>query len=289
MRAAPFFALLFAALLLGGCSAYRWEQPAPEKDRAAPLNQDMTRTKRGNPPFYEVFGVRYEVMNSSTGYKERGVASWYGKKFHGRLTSNGERYDMYRMTAAHKTLPLPTNVRVTNLENGRSVIVRVNDRGPFVKDRIIDMSYAAAQALDMTQAGTARVEVEAPETSYTGVITTASATQPAAGGNARKPAAVIPTAVAADLPDERQMYVQVGAFGEPGNAQNLAERLAGEGVDQVNVLTPVAGEPEIYRVRIGPFTDISEYDRIVARVAALQIDTTQLVVEDEPVATPNTL
>lgn len=289
MKVAPLLTLALTTLLMSGCSAYRWEEPSAGSGGNAPLNQDMTRTKRGNPPFYEVFGVRYEVMNSSTGYKERGIASWYGKKFHGRLTSNGERYDMYRMTAAHKTLPLPTNVKVTNLDNGRSVIVRVNDRGPFVRGRIIDMSYAAAQALDMTQAGTARVEVEALETSYVGAITTASATRPAAGSNAAGDTTVIASAEAADLPAQPLMYVQVGAFGEAGNAQTLADRLTGEGVTRVNVLTPVAGEPALYRVRIGPFTDINEYDRIVARVAALQINTTQLVVDDESAAPTNTL
>ena len=105
--------------------------------------------------------MRYTVMNSSTGYRERGVASWYGKKFHGRSTSSGERYDMYAMTAAHKTLPLPTNVRVTNLDNGRSITVRVNDRGPFVKNRLIDLSYAAAKELDVVANGTGMVEVVA--------------------------------------------------------------------------------------------------------------------------------
>ena len=289
MKSAPLLTLAAAVLLLGGCSAYRWEQPAPDNDRTAPLNQDMTRTKRGNPPFYEVFGVRYEVMPSSTGYKERGIASWYGKKFHGRQTSNGERYDMYSMTAAHKTLPLPTNVRVTNLDNGRAVIVRVNDRGPFVKGRIIDMSYAAAQALDMTRSGIARVEVEALDTSYTGAITTASAARPAAGDNDRGDRQVGGTAAAADLPEQRLMYVQVGAFGEAGNAQNLADRLTGQGLQQVNVLTPSVGEPILYRVRIGPFTDMTEYDRIVAKVAALQINTTQLVVDDDPTAPTNIL
>ncbi|MBT8422594.1 MAG: septal ring lytic transglycosylase RlpA family protein, partial [Gammaproteobacteria bacterium] len=241
MKTAPLAWVALTAVLLGGCSAYRWEQPAPNSDRSAPVNQDMTRTKRGNPPFYEVFGVRYQVMNSSDGYRQRGVASWYGKKFHGRQTSNGERYDMYRMTAAHKTLPLPTNVKVTNLDNGRSVIVRVNDRGPFVKGRIIDMSYAAAQALDMTQAGTARVEVVALDTSYTGAIAAVSATQPAAGKSAETAARAPADPVMTDLPAQPRMYVQVGAFGEVTNARNLAEQLSGSGVNQVNVLHPASG------------------------------------------------
>jgi rare lipoprotein A len=117
------------------------------------------RSIYGNPPSYEVFGKRYYVMGSSAGYVERGVASWYGPGFHKELTSVREPYDMYGMTAAHKTLPLPAYVRVTNLQNGRSCVVRVNDRGPFVGNRIIDLSYTAAAKLDMLREGTAMVEV----------------------------------------------------------------------------------------------------------------------------------
>ncbi len=117
------------------------------------------RSRSGNPPFYEVFGQRYYVLSSSVGYIERGVASWYGPGFHKVRTSTGEPYDMYAMTAAHKTLPLPAYVRVTNLQNGRSVVVRVNDRGPFVDNRIIDLSYSAALKLDVVRNGTAFVEV----------------------------------------------------------------------------------------------------------------------------------
>jgi rare lipoprotein A len=119
------------------------------------------RSRYGNPPFYDVFGKRYYVLSSSVAYVERGVASWYGPGFHKVRTSTGEIYDMYGMTAAHKTLPLPAYVRVTNLQNGRSIVVRVNDRGPFVGNRIIDLSYTAASRLDMLRNGTAMVEVRA--------------------------------------------------------------------------------------------------------------------------------
>jgi rare lipoprotein A len=117
------------------------------------------RSRYGNPPYYDVFGKRYYVLSSGVGYVERGVASWYGPGFHKLRTSTGEPYDMFAMTAAHKTLPLPAYVRVTNLQNGRSVVVRVNDRGPFVGNRIIDLSYTAAAKLDMLRDGTAMVEV----------------------------------------------------------------------------------------------------------------------------------
>lgn len=252
-------------VLLAGCSAVRWDGPEPAE--TPPQARDMSRSERGNPPFYEVYGVRYRVLEDSAGYRERGVASWYGRKFHGRPTSSGETYDMHRMTAAHKSLPLPTNVRVTNLANGRSVVVRVNDRGPFVKNRLIDLSYAAARELDMIGAGTALVEVEAIDTGYTGRIATMAAAPPApAAGKPRR----------ASSP---RMYLQVGAFGESDNAQNLATRLADSGVSRVEVHAPAEGAPALYRVRIGPFDSVSEYDRVLAQIETLQISETHLVVE----------
>jgi rare lipoprotein A len=164
--------LLAVATSLGACtSAGRWEEPETppatvvKPDTSAGKSPaaagELPRSKYGNPPFYEVYGVRYTILPGSSGYREEGVASWYGRKFHGRRTSSGEPYDMYKMSAAHTTLPLPTNARVTNLQNGKSVIVRINDRGPFAKDRLIDLSYAAAVELDMITNGTARVEVVA--------------------------------------------------------------------------------------------------------------------------------
>jgi rare lipoprotein A len=145
----------------------------------------------GNPPFYDVFGKRYYVLSSSVGYWERGVASWYGPGFHKERTSTGELYDMYGMTAAHKTLPLPAYVRVTNLQNGRSVVVRVNDRGPFVGNRIIDLSYTAAAKLDMLRNGTAMVEVRAIDPSVPPLppVVTASTTPAAASTPAAAPVA----------------------------------------------------------------------------------------------------
>ena len=119
------------------------------------------KSRSGNPETYVIDGVTYRVLDTSAGYREEGIASWYGGYFHGRRTSSGDVYDMYLMTAAHTSLPLPTYVRVTNLENGSSVVLRVNDRGPFVEDRIIDLSYTAATKLGMAEQGTARVEVVA--------------------------------------------------------------------------------------------------------------------------------
>ena len=132
-----------------------------------------TRSTHGNPPFYDVNGQRYKVLASADNYVERGVASWYGPDFHGHNTSSGERYDMYGMTAAHKTLPIPCYARITNLSNGRTVVVRINDRGPFVGNRIVDLSYSAAVRLDIVRTGTAFVElrVVGPETPSTQVST----------------------------------------------------------------------------------------------------------------------
>ncbi|MBS1202167.1 MAG: rare lipoprotein, partial [Chromatiaceae bacterium] len=160
--------LLALAGLLGGCGgsgATREIGGSLGADRGADIADAVPRVepraKYGNMASYVVRGKRYHTKESSAGHVERGLASWYGKQFHGRKTSSGERYDMYAMTAAHKTLPLPTYARVTNLENGRSAVVKVNDRGPFHGPRVIDLSYSAAQKLGVVQKGTAMVEVRA--------------------------------------------------------------------------------------------------------------------------------
>ncbi|MFC1696487.1 septal ring lytic transglycosylase RlpA family protein, partial [Pseudomonadota bacterium] len=160
---------LLAAVLLASCAG---EQPQVEEPvdgpsltdlkasdvaDAVPRNEPLARY--GNHSPYEVFGKKYHVLPSSKGYHEKGTASWYGSKFHGRRTSSGEPYDMHLATAAHKSLPLPTYAEVTNLDNGKKVIVKINDRGPFKDDRLIDMSYGAALRLGMTGTGTARVDV----------------------------------------------------------------------------------------------------------------------------------
>ena len=156
--------LLQACTLVGTAPAV----PSPGDGVSVPVSgvpdavpRAEVKTRSGNPESYEVDGKEYHVLDTSRGYSQRGIASWYGQAFHGRSTSSGEPYDMYLMTAAHKTLPLPTYVQVTNLENGRTVVVRVNDRGPFVEGRIIDVSYVAAQRLGMVGRGTAQVEVVA--------------------------------------------------------------------------------------------------------------------------------
>ncbi|MDR2214845.1 MAG: septal ring lytic transglycosylase RlpA family protein [Nevskiaceae bacterium] len=212
------------------------------------------RSLRGNPPWYEVFGKRYYVLPTSEGYRERGIASWYGPDFHTKATSSGEPYDMYAMTAAHKTLPLPAYARVTNLSNGRSVVVRINDRGPFVANRIIDLSYTAAHKLDMTRAGTALVEVQ--------VLTPGTLTNTAQNVAATQTVpALSPTAV----------YLQAGAFSVSANATQLADRLRSNGFTDVQVLPPDATAP-LHRVRIGPIADVAALDQTAARLTQLGVE-----------------
>ncbi len=213
--------------------------------RAEPLS------KRGNPAFYDVLGKRYHVMSSAAGYVERGVASWYGPGFHKESTSNGEPYDMYGMTAAHKTLPLPCYVRVTNLGNGKSIVVRVNDRGPFKEGRIIDLSHTAAAKLDMLRAGTALVEVR--------VITP--------GDNAATPVLL------------QQSYVQAGAFTDNRNAERLAEQLRNQGYAQAFVHADMTAGRTLHRVRIGPINDAASFDRIVAELKQRGISDARLANE----------
>jgi rare lipoprotein A len=212
------------------------------------------RSTRGNPAMYEVFGKRYFVMASSEGYRERGVASWYGPGFHAKDTSSGEPYYMYAMTAAHKTLPLPAYVRVTNLANGRSIVVRVNDRGPFVGNRIIDLSNTAAHKLDMTRAGTAFVEVEA--------------LTPGSLGDAAR-AVSVPQVVPTQA--QSQLYLQAGAFGQGDNAERLAARLRDAGIGDVAIIAPMPGSA-LWRVRVGPLADVASFDRLVVRLEGMGIE-----------------
>jgi rare lipoprotein A len=273
---------------------------------AVPRIEPLARN--GNPPFYRVFGKRYYVLSSSVGYRERGVASWYGPGFHKVRTSIGEPYDMYGMTAAHKTLPLPAYVRVTNLQNGRSVVVRVNDRGPFVGNRIIDLSYSAAAKLDMLRNGTAMVEVRAVEPSAPPPVITASRTSaPAAAPPAAAPLTVVSPAVvsplavapAAAAPSAAApgavapagsgvtnpaaaspaLFVQAGAFADPANAERLAEKLRGGSYGKVLVREDQIAGRRMYRVRIGPVPDVAEFDRVVAALERAGINDAHLALD----------
>lgn len=225
-----------------------------------PVPRDEPRARYGNHSPYYVFGKRYEVLPDHRGYVARGTASWYGTKFHGRLTSNREPYDMYAYTAAHKSLPLPCYAQVTNLENGRSVVVRVNDRGPFVGDRLIDLSYVAAVKLGMHVKGTAPVEVRVLEpVADPAVLTTAAApvVPPSVVTALPMPVDAAPAVtVSADppqMPAQSQYFQQCGAFGALDNARMLQGRLRGAGIDTVAVVTTEGAAS--HRVLVGPFTD----------------------------------
>jgi rare lipoprotein A len=259
---------LVLALGLAACHSIPPEPVTPPPTSVPPpaaapdvIPQVAPRSRSGNPPFYDVLGKRYYVLSSSVGYWERGVASWYGPGFHKIRTSTGEIYDMYGMTAAHKTLPLPAYVQVTNLQNGRSVVVRVNDRGPFVGNRIIDLSYTAASRLDMLRDGTAMVEVRTVEPPGTAPPLVASAQ-----------AAPAP-------PLGAPLFVQAGAFSDPANAERLADRLRGGRYGQVFVRDDQVAGRKMYRVRIGPVPDVAEFDRVVAALEHVGIKDAHLALD----------
>ena len=202
--------------------------PADLADLPDPVPRTEPRSARGNPPSYTVLGTTYYVMDSALGYYATGLASWYGRKFHGRLTSSGEPFDMFALTAAHRSLPIPTYVRVTNLDNGRASVLRVNDRGPFHSDRIIDLSYAAAVKLGFADRGTARVRVEV-------------------------------------LDEARQFVLQAGAFRNLTAADTLKENLI-RVTGQAAYVVKVASD-SLYRVRVGPVAGRPEALRLQALIA----------------------
>jgi rare lipoprotein A len=197
-------------------------------------------------------------MNDADGFTERGIASWYGKDFHGRKTSSGEVYNMYAMTAAHKTLPLGTYVRVRNLNNGKEIDVKVNDRGPFVAGRIIDLSYSGAKALDIVGPGTAPVEITALGMA-TGVT------------DGRQ------TYVQVDY-EQGQFTVQVGAFLEQANAQRLRNKLA-ESFENAHITTYFDGQKTFYRVRVGRLTTLSQAEKYEQMLKGSGYKTATIVAE----------
>ena len=273
--AAPLAALSAAVLcvLLAACSTLTRRAPAQPAPLPAPAPSPVPpppggvesipdavpraepRSAHGNPPFYDVLGRRYFVLGAADGYLERGVASWYGPTFHGGNTSSGELYDMYGMSAAHKTLPLPTYARVTNLRNGRSVVVRINDRGPFVANRLIDLSYTAATKLDMIREGTTLVEVRALTPGAPDELTRSAQSPPPS------------------------LYVQAGAYADAHNAQHQLERLHAAGLASAFIVSPLEGKSRLYRVRLGPVGSVAEFDQLAARLAALGIRDARLAVD----------
>ena len=269
-------------LLLTGCSSYSLLNfPSSDNAPRTQVNADAIPdavpqpepySKSGNPDSYEVNGKTYTTLKSSKGYVEQGIASWYGTKFHGRRTSSGEPYNLYAMTAAHKTLPLPTYARVTNLDNGRSVIVKINDRGPFHEDRIIDLSYVAAMKLDIVKTGTARVELRA-------IDPTAPTAPPAQTIAAPEPVPV-PVPVPATPPqpaaNSQSIFLQVGAFSSFSNAESLRNRLTT--VASTPIVISKSDQPQpVYRVRIGPLDSDKEAQELAQRLSPLGITQTSVI------------
>lgn len=330
--------MLSAALALSGCQPFEdGPRQRPARDRSGstpppPVSgsgefemRPEPRSRYGNPESYEVFGERYYVMDSADGYRERGIASWYGPNFHGRLTSNREVFDMNKVSAAHKSLPLPTWVQVTNLRNGRSIVVRVNDRGPFKDDRIIDLSREAARRIGMIEDGTALVEVVAldPRRTDSAAPSTlqppAPSTPPSAsGGRDRAPLPepdadtphieVTPeqvvaesrremqpppvvTAVREDLGDIRddqglppvgtpQLYLQLGAFGDRGNAERLMDRIGSLADVGVRVVGEVRDDDlQLWKVQVGPVPTVAEFDGLTARLRAAGFEEMHITIE----------
>lgn len=268
-----------AVALIAGC-AFGPQDGPPARERSASVVVPTVpvpepRSRYGNPAFYDQFGERYHVLQTSYGYRERGVASWYGRKFHGRRTSSGEPYDMHAMTAAHKTLPLPTWVRVTNLQNRRSIVVRVNDRGPFVDERLIDLSYAAAKALDLVRDGTGLVEVEALSFDEPPTPTVAAARPPERPDPADTAIRDVTIAPAPARPES--LFIQAGAFSNADNAHRRALILAESGIADVSVHPGDADNDTVFRVRIGPIADVPTYDRVLAALRTAGIPDAHLI------------
>ncbi len=245
--------------------------------RAEPLHRFANRP-------YSVLGRDYVPYRELKPYKTRGIGSWYGRKFHGQKTSIGEVYDMFAMTAAHPTLPIPSYVRVTNLANGKSVVVRVNDRGPFLHDRVIDLSYAAAWKLGYIGSGSAQVEVESvlpgedpsPSPPFAkGGVGTAAAIPPfekgGAGGISPDPIAEIVAAAPAEQPplpsvqELRGTFLQLGAFGSLDNAESFRARILKQ-LDWLTETIHVNAKDGMYRLHLGPYRDAQEAGRVAERI-----------------------
>lgn len=241
------------AAILAGCSTTPSGRYEIDDDVAPDTPMSVDHIEDAHPQYepyslggnrdYTLRGVNYQIEKQTSGFKQRGKASWYGKKFHGHLTSNGEIYDMYSMSAAHKTLPLPSYVKVTNLDNGKSTVVRVNDRGPFHSGRIIDLSYAAAYKIGVVQAGTANVEIE-----------------------------VIPVNKSSDAkpkPGAPQYIIQVASSQNEQRVRTLAQEMG----QSLSVQSFVESIDQSHRLFLGPFSDYTQTQDILEKVKALGYDT----------------
>jgi rare lipoprotein A len=234
------------------------DNPPDVSNVADAVPVDIPYSRGGNRSTYEVWGKSYNVLPSHIGYRAEGIASWYGLKFHGHKTSNGEIYDIYKMSAAHKSLPIPSFAKVTNLDNGKSVIVRVNDRGPFHENRLIDLSYSAAARLEILKQGTGRVRVEAIDArSHADTTETVEKTpQPVASLQQPKP-------------DDTGAFLQVGSFGKESSALSVQRRLSAMDGVQAVIKRVRQGDAEFHRVLVGPLTDTLSIDSMVQSLESM--------------------
>ena len=236
--------------------------PPPDLSKLVePVPKVEPRSLYGNKSPYSVLGQSYTVLPTAHGYVERGIASFYGNKFHKYKTSNLEDYDMYQFSAAHKTLPLPSFARVTNLQNGKSVVVRINDRGPFMQNRLIDLSYAAAVKIGIWPRGTGLVEVRAIDPG--------------------EPLQELPPAQ--DVKAAGQVgpgiYLQVGAFSDMANADRVADRLRQANFAPVQVVDIQVGGHSVRRVRVGPLADVERADEVTDKIENMGLPRPQVAVD----------
>lgn len=246
---------VLACVLVSGCAFFSLGRSDIDGIPTRPISELLKipeptprwepRAELGNHSPYTVFGKTYRVLSTAEGYSEKGIASWYGTKFHGRKTSSGEPYDVYKITAAHKSLPLPTYVRVTNLENDRTLVVRVNDRGPFKDGRIIDLSYAAAVQLGVFPQGTARVLVETIPVEKKSLLARMFS------GDASET-------------EKGTFFVQAGAFSSRDNAEQLEQRIRLQALGSTSTKTSRADR--LFRVLVGPFTTRGEAEHAKERL-----------------------
>jgi rare lipoprotein A len=238
--------------------------PPPDVSKLPePVPKVEPRALYGNKTPYTVLGQTYQVLPNPGGYVERGIASFYGNKFHGYKTSSLEDYDMYQFTAAHKTLPLPSYARVTNLENGKSVIVRINDRGPFHENRLIDLSFAAAVKIGVWPKGTGLVEVRAIDPAQPLTAQTLPPPPP-------------PPQPATPGPG---IYLQVGAFSDVSNAERVAQQLRAANFAPVQVVDAQINGRNIRRVRVGPLASVDQADDVTSRIEGMGLPKPQVAVD----------
>ncbi|MGB0224810.1 MAG: septal ring lytic transglycosylase RlpA family protein [Marinobacterium sp.] len=234
------------------------DNPPDVSNVADAVPVDIPYSRGGNRSTYEVWGKSYNVLPSHIGYRAEGIASWYGLKFHGHKTSNGEIYDIYKMSAAHKSLPIPSFAKVTNLDNGKSVVVRVNDRGPFHENRLIDLSYSAAARLEILKQGTGRVRVEAIDARNLADTTETVEKTPQPVASLQQP-----------KPDETGAFLQVGSFGKESSALSVQRRLSAMDGVQAVIKRVRQGDAEFHRVLVGPLTDTLSIDSMVQSLESM--------------------